>query len=91
LQALVVDRARAGGLRLLGPNTRVAEHAGEFLGTFTSTLENRLARDRLDRHRQPIGRIWGAYAGGCDGAGLGISAFVTTGNEADITTADAID
>lgn len=92
LQAQVMDRARAGGMRVLGPNTLgLLNTRVNFWGTFTSTLEMGWPQ---------IGRIGIASQSGAYGAhmlaaaigrNLGISSFVTTGNEADITTADAID
>ena len=91
LQARVLKKAQAGGLRLLGPNSLgLLNPRVNFWGTFTSTLESGWPA---------VGRIGIASQSGAYGAhmlaaamgrGLGISAFVTTGNEADITTADAI-
>ncbi|MGR3199209.1 MAG: acetate--CoA ligase family protein, partial [Paracoccus sp. (in: a-proteobacteria)] len=85
-------RARAGGLRLLGPNSLgVLNTRNNFWGTFTATLEDGFP---------PPGRVAIASQSGAFGAqllcaattrNLGISVFVATGNEADISTADAID
>ncbi len=91
LQAEVMARARRGGIRILGPNTLgLLNPRVNFWGTFTSTLES----------GWPLpGRIGIASQSGAYGAhmlssaitrGLGISGFITTGNEADLTTADAI-
>lgn len=91
LQADVIARARRGGVRIVGPNTLgLVNPRVNFWGTFTSTLESEWPK---------IGRIGIASQSGAYGAhmlssaisrGLGISAFITTGNEADLTTADAI-
>lgn len=91
LQEDLVARARRGGLRLLGPNTLgLVNPRVNFWGTFTSTLESGWPS---------VGRIGIASQSGAYGAhmlssaisrNLGISAFITTGNEADLTTADAI-
>ena len=91
LQARLTTKAREGGLRLLGPNSLGLFNARiNFWGTFTASLE---------QHWPPEGRIGIASQSGAFGAhmlsaasarGLGTSVFVTTGNEADITTADAI-
>jgi acetate---CoA ligase (ADP-forming) len=91
LQKLIVDRARRGKVRLLGPNSLgLLNTRNNFWGTFTSSLESAWPR---------LGRIGIASQSGAYGAhmlsaamgrDLGISVFVTTGNEADITTADAI-
>jgi acetate---CoA ligase (ADP-forming) len=91
-QALLVEKARAGGLRLLGPNTLGAINTRvNFWGTFTSTLESGWP----ETGRIGIASQSGAYGTHMLAAammrGLGVSAFVATGNEADITTADAID
>lgn len=91
LQERITQKARDGGLRLLGPNSLGLFNARiNFWGTFTASLE---------QHWPPEGRIGIASQSGAFGAhmlsaasarGLGTSVFVTTGNEADITTADAI-
>lgn len=92
LQDRILIRARAGGLRLLGPNSLgVLNTRNNFWGTFTATLEDGFP---------PPGRVAIASQSGAFGAqllcaattrNLGISVFVATGNEADISTADAID
>jgi len=92
LQAAIVDQASAAGMRLLGPNSLgLLNTRNNFWGTFTSSLEAGFPR---------VGRIGIASQSGAYGAhmlsaammrDLGISAFVTTGNEGDVTTADAID
>lgn len=91
LQERMLAKARAGGMRLLGPNSLGLFNARlNFWGTFTASLE---------QYWPPEGRIGIASQSGAFGAhllsaasarGLGTSVFVTTGNEADITTADAI-
>ncbi|TKW65455.1 MAG: acetate--CoA ligase family protein [Paracoccus denitrificans] len=92
LQDRILIRARAGGLRLLGPNSLgVLNTRNNFWGTFSATLEDGFP---------PPGRVAIASQSGAFGAqllcaattrNLGISVFVATGNEADISTADAID
>lgn len=91
LQAELLEIARAGGLRLLGPNCMGAlnSHA-RFYGTFASALEE---------HVPPPGNIAVASQSGGYGGylmrhlflrGLGVSQWVTTGNEADIDVGDAL-
>lgn len=81
----------AGSMRLLGPNSLgLFNERINFWGTFTSSLEL----------GWPVpGRIGIASQSGAFGAhmfssarqrGIGTSILLTTGNEADITTADAI-
>ena len=91
LQTEVIERARRGGIRILGPNTLgLVNPRINFWGTFTSTFESGWPKP---------GRIGIASQSGAYGAhmlssaisrGLGVSGFITTGNEADLTTADAI-
>ncbi len=89
LQQQIVDAA--GSMRILGPNSLGVFNAkSNFWGTFTATLET----------GWPLpGRIGIASQSGAYGAHMlcaarqeriGISVFVATGNEADITVAEAI-
>lgn len=90
-QRRLVETARAGGIRLLGPNCMGAlnSHA-RFYGTFASAMEEGI----------PVpGRIAVASQSGGYGGylmkhlflrGLGISQWVTTGNEADIDVGEAL-
>jgi acyl-CoA synthetase (NDP forming) len=90
-QARLAEQARAAGLRLLGPNCMglVNAHAG-FYGTFASALEDGLP---------PPGRIAVASQSGGYGGyllrhlflrGLGVSHFVTTGNESDVDIGEVL-
>lgn len=91
LQAAIAERAKAGGMRLLGPNSLgLINSRRNFWGTFSSSIEAGWPAP---------GRIGIASQSGAYGAhmlslavarDLGISTFVTTGNEADITATDAI-
>jgi acetate---CoA ligase (ADP-forming) len=90
-QREVLAQARASGLRLLGPNTLGVYNVDiGYYGTFSSSLDT--------GHPRP-GNIGVASQSGAFGAhlgalardrGLGCSILMTTGNEADITVADAI-
>jgi len=90
-QARLVETARRGGLRLLGPNCMGALNARtRFYGTFASALEDGVP---------PAGRIAiASQSGGYGGyllrhlflRGLGVSQWVTTGNEADIDVGEAL-
>lgn len=91
LQQRIVRTAQAGGLRLLGPNTLgIINTRRNFWGTFTASLEAGWPQPG----RVGIASQSGAYGAHmltlAVGRGLGISSFVTTGNEADITATDAI-
>lgn len=92
LQARICDAARAGGLRLLGPNCLGAFNpALGWYGTFSVILDTALV---------PPGPVAVVSQSGAYGAhlahlarqrGFGISHWVTTGNEADIDLAEALD
>ena len=91
LQADILARAQAGGMRLLGPNTLgLLNTRNNFWGTFTSTLEADFPRTGRIGIASQSGAYGAHMLAAAMGRDLGISAFVTTGNEADITTADAI-
>ncbi|MEM7428726.1 MAG: acetate--CoA ligase family protein [Pseudomonadota bacterium] len=91
MQAELTETAQRAGIRFLGPNCLGAfnAHSG-FIGTFSSNI--------IDRTPEPgkVGIVSQSGAFGahlyslCDGHGIGISYWVTTGNEADITIADCI-
>lgn len=91
VQADIAAKAKDAGMRLLGPNSLgLINTRRNFWGTFTSALE---------ANWPEIGRVGIASQSGAYGShilslamarGMGISSFVTTGNEADITTTDAI-
>lgn len=87
----LVALAQRHGMRLLGPNTLGVYNVDiGYFGTFSSSLDT--------GHPRP-GNIGIASQSGAFGAhlgalardrGLGASVLITTGNEADITVADAI-
>ncbi|MEA3135300.1 MAG: hypothetical protein QOG17_3146 [Gammaproteobacteria bacterium] len=90
-QADLTAIARQAGMRILGPNTLgVLNTRTNFCGTFSSSVE---------KGWPFTGGVGIASQSGAYGAhllslamnrGMGISSFVTTGNEADITATDAI-
>lgn len=90
-QAELTDLARGSGTRVIGPNCLgVFNHAHRFYPTFTSSLE----------YAPPLeGNIGVASQSGAYGSHiymaarkkrLGINYWLTTGNEADVHTAEAI-
>jgi len=91
MQDQVRDAALKGGARLLGPNC---------LGLFSAQLGNFLTFSSSIEHGRPkIGHIAIASQSGAFGShlfvlarqrGIGLSAWITTGNEADVDVADAI-
>jgi len=89
-QADLVAKARAGGLRLVGPNSLgIASSSNSLIASFASLF---------DRHKQlKPGRIGFISQSGAVGAfiygiaeddGFGFSRFVSVGNEADLDVAD---
>lgn len=91
MQDELVSVARETGMRILGPNCLGAfnAHSG-LMGTFSSNI--------IDKTPVPgkVGIVSQSGAFGahlyslCDERGIGISYWVTTGNEADITIAECI-
>jgi acyl-CoA synthetase (NDP forming) len=91
MQDRVRDAALKGGARLVGPNC---------LGLFSAELGNFLTFSSSIEHGRPkIGHIAIASQSGAFGShlfvlarqrGIGLSSWITTGNEADVDVADAI-
>ncbi len=91
MQDELVAVARETGMRILGPNCLGAFNANSgLMGTFSSNI--------MDKTPEPgkVGIVSQSGAFGahlyslCDERGIGISYWVTTGNEADITIAECI-
>ncbi|MEM5473056.1 acetate--CoA ligase family protein [Hoeflea sp. AS60] len=92
LQKDMVSIARNSGMRLLGPNCLgVFNPSIGYFGTFSVVLDNQLITPG------PVGIVSQSGAYGAHVAhlarkrGLGISHWVTTGNECDIDVAETID
>ena len=91
MQRELVEAAKQAGVRILGPNCLGAfnAHSG-LMGTFSSNI--------IDKTPEPgsVGVVSQSGAFGahlyslCEVRGIGISYWVTTGNEADITIAECI-
>lgn len=90
-QRRLVDLARAQGIRLLGPNTLGVYNVGiGYYGTFSSSLDTGLPKPGNIGIASQSG-AFGAHLGAlARDRGLGCSVLITTGNEADITVAEAI-
>jgi acyl-CoA synthetase (NDP forming) len=92
IQSRITDIARAGGLRLLGPNCLgIFNPRIGFFGTFTQSL---------DREMPKAGELGIVSQSGAYGShiaylarrrGIGIGYWITTGNEADIDVSEAIE
>lgn len=92
IQARIAEIARAGGLRLLGPNCLgIFNPQIGFYGTFTQSLDKEMP------FPGPLGIISQSGAYGSHIAylarkrGIGINYWITTGNEADIDVAESLE
>lgn len=92
LQDRIAATAREGGMRLLGPNCLGVMNPGiGWYGTFSVVLDDALLQPG------PVGIVsqsgaYGSYIAHLARArGMGISQWVTTGNEMDISLAEALD
>ncbi|MFI0842941.1 acetate--CoA ligase family protein [Mesorhizobium sp. IMUNJ 23232] len=92
IQKRIADIARAGGLRLLGPNCLgIFNPRIGFFGTFTQSLDKEMPGPG------PLGIISQSGAYGSHIAylarqrGIGINYWITTGNEADVDVAESLE
>lgn len=92
IQKRIADIARAGGLRLLGPNCLgIFNPQIGFFGTFTQSLDKEMPGPG------PLGIISQSGAYGSHIAylarqrGIGINYWITTGNEADVDVAESLE
>ncbi|WP_136637703.1 acetate--CoA ligase family protein [Pseudooceanicola onchidii] len=92
LQDKIASVARDGGMRLLGPNCLGVMNPGiGYYGTFSVILDGAFIQPG------PVGIVSQSGAYGSHLAhlarerGLGLSQFITTGNEMDITLAEALE
>lgn len=91
IQAEVLAIARGYGMRVLGPNTLgVYNVAMGYYGTFSSFLEMAFPLPGNVGIASQSGAYGTHLAAVARVRGLGTSVLVTTGNEADVTVADAI-
>ncbi|WP_114389318.1 acetate--CoA ligase family protein [Notoacmeibacter marinus] len=90
-QRELVTLAKRYGMRLLGPNTLGIYNVDiGYYGTFSSSLDTGYPRPGNIGIASQSG-AFGAHLGAlARDRGLGCSVLITTGNEADITVADAI-
>jgi len=90
-QERLVETARGGGLRLLGPNCMglMNSHA-RFYGTFASALEEGVPEPGRIAVASQSGGYGGYLMKHLFLRGLGLSQWVTTGNEADVDVGEAL-
>ncbi len=91
-QERLVGIARAGGLRLLGPNCIGLLHARSgFIGTFSSAFDDGVPKDGSVAIASQSGAYGGHLAYLCAERGIGVNYWISTGNEADIDVAEVIE
>lgn len=91
-QAEMVDIARAAGMRLLGPNCLgVFNSSAKFYGTFSVILDETFIEPGPVAIVSQSGAYGAALADLARKRGLGISQWLTSGNECDIDVAEALD
>ncbi|MGD9525447.1 MAG: acetate--CoA ligase family protein [Dehalococcoidia bacterium] len=92
LQRELVEAARAGGMRLLGPNCQgVANLASGAVTSFSSSFANFPLRDGAVAIVSQSGAVAGMLAALQHPHATGLRYWVATGNEADVTVAELID
>jgi len=85
------DAARVAGAALLGPNCLGALNVpGRMPATFATTLETLVPKPGGFSYVGQSGALGAYWLEMADAAGLGIAKWMTTGNEAQVTSADAI-
>jgi acyl-CoA synthetase (NDP forming) len=90
-QQRLVDAAREAGAVLLGPNCLGAVNVPARLpATFATTLEVLDPKPGAFSYVGQSGALGAYWMEMADAAGLGIAKWITTGNEAQVTGADAI-
>ncbi|CAG9175703.1 acetate--CoA ligase family protein [Cupriavidus respiraculi] len=90
-QRRLVERARAGGLRLFGPNTQgVANFRSGAILHFSTMINEAPGLDGPVAVVSQSGAGSSIVYGGLRGMGVGVRYMVATGNEADITAAEML-
>lgn len=90
-QQRLVARARAGGLRLFGPNTQgVANFATGAVLHFSTMINEEAPQDGPVAIVSQSGAGSSIVYGGLRRKGIGVRYMVATGNEADVTAAETL-
>ena len=85
------DKARAAGIRLLGPNSLGLFNAVDgFFGTFATALDGAWPKAGGVGVATQSGAFGSYFFGMAQARGLGFSHFVATGNEVDVDVADCL-
>ncbi len=90
-QELLAKRAREHGLRLLGPNCQGLFHRGNGLGaTFTGAIDLDSPPDTGIAYVGQSGALGGSLLGLAHDRGIGLTAWASVGNQADITSTELV-
>jgi acyl-CoA synthetase (NDP forming) len=91
-QARIAELTRAGGIRVCGPNCSglLILHRG-VAATFSSALEDRPIKPGAIAFVTQSGAFGSFFFAAAQEAGLGFSAWINTGNEADVGLAECIE
>jgi acyl-CoA synthetase (NDP forming) len=90
-KAALLERTRAAGLRVLGPNSLgLFNTAQGFFGTFATALDGAWPKAGGIGVATQSGAFGSYFFGMAQQRGLGFSHFVATGNEWDVDVADCI-
>jgi len=90
-KAGLLERTRAAGLRVLGPNSLgLFNTAQGFFGTFATALDGAWPKAGHIGVATQSGAFGSYFFGMAQARGLGFSHFVATGNEWDVDVADCI-
>ncbi|MGV9870437.1 acetate--CoA ligase family protein [Rhodococcus koreensis] len=89
LQRQLVETANANGIRLIGPNCQGAlSTTSNMYGTFTAALEEGPITKGTLAYVGQSGAVGGSILSLADERGVGISSWVSTGNQADLTSVE---
>ncbi|EAQ02029.1 pimeloyl-CoA synthetase [Pseudooceanicola batsensis HTCC2597] len=92
VQEEIANVAREGGLRLLGPNCLgVMNPAKGYYGTFSVVLDNALLNPGVVGIVSQSGAYGAHIAHLARARNMGISQWITTGNECDVDVSEALD
>lgn len=90
-QRRLVERARAGGLRLFGPNTQgLANFASGAIAHFSTMINEEAGQDGPVAIVSQSGAGSAIVYGGLRRKGIGVRYMVATGNEADVSAAEVV-
>jgi acyl-CoA synthetase (NDP forming) len=90
-QRVLLEKARAGGMRILGPNSLGLFNAVDgFFGTFATALDGAWPQAGGVGVATQSGAFGSYFFGMAQLRGLGFSHFVATGNELDVDVADCV-